>query len=84
MQCRASGDGETMEVGKKKSRRLHTAPVQGRKRRKATVVLEDAGMPQLADVSDDKRYHDGSIGDTMRELQRASEELPQATSEDRG
>jgi hypothetical protein len=63
-----------MEVGKKRATAAHgTSPGQGKKK---APVLEDAGMPQLADVSDDKRYHEGSIGDTMRELQRASEEVP--------
>ena len=52
-----------------------TSKVQGRKRKKA-AVLEGAGLPQLADVSDDKRYHEGSIGDAMRELQRSQRRAP--------
>jgi hypothetical protein len=50
---------------RKKVRRLaHDA--SPRQEKKKAVVLEDASMRQLADVSDDKRYHEGSIGDTMR------------------
>jgi hypothetical protein len=70
-----------MEVGEKESRTAaHGTSPRQEKKKKSSSSIGRCSMPQLADVSDDKRYHEGSIGDAMRKLQRASEELPQATS----